>query len=419
MKVIESSGATREEAIQNGLKELGVHLEEVERIDVIDEGSKGFLGLGKRPVRVRLSIEHAPVRERKGRERGGSGPDRHPSGQQGPNRGRQGEPRPQEKPHAKEQPKKSDRPKSIPRENDGARGTDASRGKRGGEERGRENRGGGKKTHHQDPGRNRDKHHPNKGHAPRHSEESRGGGAPGPRKAAPITGKSPSNVTEESLEAQRLADQFENIDLEAAAVAAPSLPENACEEENIEPITDEQGNEAAALLQEIINRMDLTANVSFVRAKDGSARLAVESGEEGGILIGKRGVTLEALQYLVNRMLPQNSTNENTERVVVDVGDYVDRRHAMLRDMALSMAEKAKSSGRNVRLKPLSPQERRIIHLTLEKDVQVRTYSTGDSLFRSVIINPVGSRRQGHNRQGRNGARRKHETDANSAPAGE
>jgi len=103
--------------------------------------------------------------------------------------------------------------------------------------------------------------------------------------------------------------------------------------------------------------------------------------------------------------------------VVVDVGDYVDRRHSMLRDMALSMAEKAKSSGRNVRLKPLSPQERRIIHLALEKDPHVRTYSTGDSLFRSIIINPVDERRSGNHRRG--GAGRKQSNRADSASPGE
>ncbi len=408
MKAIESSGATREEAIQNGLKELGVHLDEIERIDVIDEGSKGFLGLGKRPVRVRLSLEYAPSRERKGRERGGPSQERRPSGQQNQNRDKQGEHRPQERAHGKEQPGKHGHNKGSARE------TDASRGKRGGEERGRDSRGSGKRDHHQDQGRNRDKHHPNKGNAPRQAAVPRGEGHSGHRKAMPITGKGPSTIVEESMEAQRLADQFETIDMQAIAVAPATLPANAHEEENIEPITDEQGNEAAALLQEIINRMDLSSKVAFIRAKDGSARLAVESSEEGGILIGKRGVTLEALQYLINRMVPQSGANENAERVVVDVGDYVDRRHSMLRDMALSMAEKAKSSGRNVRLKPLSPQERRIIHLTLEKDPHVRTYSTGDSLFRSIIINPVDEKRSGNHRRGGGGRKQSNRADSAS-----
>ncbi len=401
MKAIESSGATREEAIQRGLKELGVDLHEVDHIDVIDEGSKGFLGLGKRPVRVRLSLDRAPSRESKQRD---SGPDRRHPKQQQQNRPDRNASHPREKAKTKEQPRKNDSRKN------GSRPAAAPQGKhghdsRGGDNRGggRENHGGGKQDQKQDRNRDRgrDKNRPHKGNAPQHNANQKARSGAAPVKAAPITGKSASNVTEESMEAQRLADQFETIDLNASTeTQAPSLPPNAHEEENIEPITDEQGNEASALLQQVINHMDLTAKVSFVRAKDGSARLAVESEEDGGILIGKRGITLEALQYLINRIVPQSGGNENTERVVVDVGDYVDRRHAMLRDMAIAMADQAKSSGRNVRLKPLSPQERRIIHLTLEKDPQVRTYSTGDSLFRSVIINPVGERRPDNHRRG-------------------
>lgn len=152
------------------------------------------------------------------------------------------------------------------------------------------------------------------------------------------------------------------------------------------------------MLGEILGLMELEGEVTFTRVADGSARIAIESEADGGILIGKRGVTLHAIQYLVNRMIVQNEASDNTERVVVDVGGYVDRRHNTLADMARTMARRAKESGRNVRLKPLSPQERRIIHLTLEPDPEVRTYSLGDSLFRSIVINPVGGRSGGSNR---------------------
>ena len=65
MKVIESAGKTREEAIQNGLKELGVDMHDIEKIDVIDEGSKGFLGIGARPVRIRLTANRAEEQPRR------------------------------------------------------------------------------------------------------------------------------------------------------------------------------------------------------------------------------------------------------------------------------------------------------------------------------------------------------------------
>ena len=74
---------------------------------------------------------------------------------------------------------------------------------------------------------------------------------------------------------------------------------------------------------------------------------------------------------------------------MVDVEGYLDRRRDTLEDMAQRLAERAKSSGRRVRVKPLSPQERRIIHLALHDDPDVRTFSVGESNFRSVIIAPV------------------------------
>jgi len=410
MKVIESSGATREEAIQNGLEKPGVELDAIERIDVIDEGSKGFLGLGKREVRVRLSLDPTLSREQKGRDQGGSGQERRQSGQQrAKNRPNRGEAQARGNTRPREQSRKDGRKKEEGRENT------ASQGRQGGQ-----NRGGSKRNRRPDQEHNRDRNRQNRENTPQQTTRQKSNADSGYHKAAPITGKSASNVSEESMEAQRLADQFENIDLNAAVnTSAPPPPVNAREEDTIEPITDEQGNEASALLQEIINHMELSAQVSFTRAKDGSARLAVESEKDGGILIGKRGVTLEAMQYLINRMVPQNGGNETMERIVVDVGDYVDRRHAMLRDMALSMAAKAKSSRRNVRLKPLSPQERRIIHLTLENDPEVRTYSTGDSLFRSIVINPLEEKRPGRNRQGRNTERRNDRNGAAPASAAE
>lgn len=411
MKVIESSGATREEAIQRGLKELGVEMHAVDRIDVIDEGSKGFLGMGKRPVRVRLSVEHSAVREP--RESG----RRDPIQERRPKR-----PQQQNRPNRGDAPSRDKGP--VNKQSQGGRGRGGQRdGAAAQEKRGPEGRQGNR----QDRGRNRDNNRDNnrdRNRQHRDNQQRRGADQrprqdPSQRRQAPASNKAASNVSEESMEAHRLAEQFENINSVAVAeYAANEMPSNAREEEIFESITDEQGNEAAALLKEIISNMDLAGEVTFARDNDGSARLHVESGDDGGILIGKRGITLEALQYLINRMLSRGDNNENTERVLVDVGDYVDRRRAMLRDMALAMAKQAKETRRNVRLKPLSPQERRIIHLTLEKDPEVRTFSTGDSLFRSVVISPVGERRGNTDRRNRNGGRG-NRREAESAPSEE
>lgn len=432
MKVIESSGATREEAIQRGLKELGVEMHAVDRIDVIDEGSKGFLGMGKRPVRVRLSVEHAAVREP--RESGRRDPiqERRPKRPQQQNRPNRGDAPFRDK-GSVNKPSQGGRGRGGQREGAATqekRGPEGRQGNRQDRSRNRDNNRDSNRDNNRENNRdnnrdgNRDNNRDNNRDRNRQHRDNqqRRGADQRPRqdrRPANTPDRAASNVSEESMEAHRLAEQFENINSVAVAeYAANEMPPNAREEEIFESITDEQGNEAAALLKEIISNMDLAGEVAFARDADGSARLHVESGDDGGILIGKRGITLEALQYLINRMLSRGDSNENTERVLVDVGDYVDRRRAMLRDMAIGMAKQAKETRRNVRLKPLSPQERRIIHLTLEKDPEVRTFSTGDSLFRSVVISPVGERRGNNNRRPRNGGR-DNRREAESAPSEE
>ena len=215
------------------------------------------------------------------------------------------------------------------------------------------------------------------------------------------------------LDAEDILDQPEGVEAEEmnADDAARNEVEAAIEEESFAPISDAQGAEAATLLQEIIAKMDITATVVFARAEDGTARLNVES-EDGALLIGRKGRNLGAMQYLINRVISRSDTAENTERLLVDVEGYVGRRRASLEDMARSFARRAKESGRNMRLKPMSPQERRIIHLTLQDDPDVRTFSLGESLYRSVVISsksarPDAPRGRGQGSRGRGGNRRR------------
>ena len=395
MKVIESSGKTREEAIQNGLKELGVDMHDIEKIDVIDEGSKGFLGLGARPVRVKLTAEIAEETPRRGGNRQGRKDQRGGGRDRDDNRGERQDS--QRGGKRKQRGQQQEKPKE---------GNTSQSGQQEGQRRKKK-----KKRSGADRQDNRNEKNESDNRGSRQNTRKQGNA----HKASPVVDKKNRSVTDEATEALRRAENFENDVPEDDVIINEALPPDARQEDEIETISDEQGKEAAAMLSEILDLMDLKGDVTFTRVADGSARLAIESEEDGGILIGKRGVTLHAIQYLVNRMIVQNEATDNTERVVVDVGGYVDRRHNTLADMARTMARRAKESGRNVRLKPLSPQERRIIHLTLEPDPQVRTYSLGDSLFRSIVINPVGGRGGGQNRRGRNSRNR----NANSASSKE
>ncbi len=354
MRAVEASAKTREDAIQNALSDLGVEMYDVDNIEVLDEGSRGLFGIGARPVRVKVTVENLPD-----------------------------EPKPK--------PRRDDRPAKAERGGRPERGSKPDRGgrsDRGGKQGRQENRGD------KDRDKDKDKKRSERGKGPR------GEKGKDRDKNRPQRPKNDEKRPDKRREAKKDAPKDRGD--KAAAPSPEPLPKGARanEEEVYEPITDEQGKEAAALLQEIIGKMGIEAKVAFARISDGTARLNVES-EDGAILIGRKGRNLSAMQYLVNRMVSRSDKAENTERMVVDVEGYVDRRRASLEDMARTMAKRAKESRRNMRLKPMSPQERRIIHVTLQDDKEVRTYSLGDSLYRSVVISPGNQDDRGRSSRGR------------------
>lgn len=110
------------------------------------------------------------------------------------------------------------------------------------------------------------------------------------------------------------------------------------------------------------------------------------AGEDMGILIGKRGQTLDSLQYLVSLVV--NKETEEYVRVKVDTENYRERRKATLENLAKNMAHKVKRIRRSVSLEPMNPYERRIIHAALQDDKYVTTHSEGDEPYRRVVITP-------------------------------
>lgn len=107
-------------------------------------------------------------------------------------------------------------------------------------------------------------------------------------------------------------------------------------------------------------------------------------GEDLGLLIGKHGQTLDALQYLTN--LAANRDVEERVRIVLDVEDYRKRRTETLSRLANRLADKVKRRGEKVMLEPMSPHERKIIHMALQDDHRVFTYSEGEEPYRKVVI---------------------------------
>ena len=109
------------------------------------------------------------------------------------------------------------------------------------------------------------------------------------------------------------------------------------------------------------------------------------AGEDLGILIGKHGQTLDALQYLMN-LVAQQRDGRDRLRIVLDIEDYRKRRAETLEQLALRLADRAKRSGDRVVLEPMTPHERKIIHMSLQSDSRIETYSEGQEPFRRVVI---------------------------------
>lgn len=108
------------------------------------------------------------------------------------------------------------------------------------------------------------------------------------------------------------------------------------------------------------------------------------TGEDMGILIGKRGQTLDALQYLVNLVVNKNSSSYVS--VMLDTENYRQRRKETLETLAFNLGKKVKHTKKNVVLEPMNPYERRIIHSALQNDRFVTTYSEGEEPYRNVVI---------------------------------
>lgn len=139
---------------------------------------------------------------------------------------------------------------------------------------------------------------------------------------------------------------------------------------------------AREFLQNVFDSMKLSVTVEKMNKADHV--LFNLRGNDLGVLIGKHGQTLDALQYLTN--LAANRDADERVRIILDVEDYRKRREETLANLALRLADKVKRRGEKVALEPMSPHERKIIHMALQEDHRIVTYSEGDEPFRKVVI---------------------------------
>ena len=188
----------------------------------------------------------------------------------------------------------------------------------------------------------------------------------------PVEEVKPSVVKEQVSEPVQ-EKQEEKAEEEPARKKATELAE----------VSDEAIKAVEAFLNDTLKAIDM--DVEIVSEVDSEGALSVEmKGSNMGILIGKRGQTLDALQYLANRVA--NKHLDGYVRVKLDTENYRARREETLRHLAKNIAFKVKRTRRAVSLEPMNPYERRIIHAALQSDPHVTTHSEGEEPYRKVVV---------------------------------
>lgn len=137
-------------------------------------------------------------------------------------------------------------------------------------------------------------------------------------------------------------------------------------------------------LQDVFHAMDMQVEVSITKSEDGKTIDVQLKGEDMGVLIGKRGQTLDSLQYLTNLAVGKQ-VNEYV-KVKIDTEDYRKRRRETLENLARNIAYKVKRTKHPVSLEPMNPFERRVIHSALQNDRYVSTHSEGEEPYRHVVV---------------------------------
>ena len=137
-------------------------------------------------------------------------------------------------------------------------------------------------------------------------------------------------------------------------------------------------------LEDVFHAMDMKVEIMITKSEDGKNVDVELKGDEMGVLIGKRGQTLDSLQYLTNLAVGKQ-VNEYV-KVKLDTEDYRKRRKETLENLARNIAYKVKRTKRPVSLEPMNPFERRVIHSALQNDRYVSTHSEGDEPYRHVVV---------------------------------
>lgn len=199
-------------------------------------------------------------------------------------------------------------------------------------------------------------------------------------------------TTEEAIEQACVHFQVtaEQLEIEILSVGSPGLFGLGGRKAKIRATRRAETEEnlltaAQEVLENLLEKMQEKATVS-AQVEDDRISLRIET-DDAGLLIGKQGQTLDALQYLVSKMLAKKSRRK--VRIAIDVEAYRARHQEALALLAQKYGEKVKKSGKPITLNPMNPYDRRIIHMALQEDKDLKTTSRGEGLYKKVIISPA------------------------------
>jgi spoIIIJ-associated protein len=200
-----------------------------------------------------------------------------------------------------------------------------------------------------------------------------------------IEAKTTQEAIEKACKHFNLSEEELDIEvLETRSVGIFGLAGNKKAKIRATPKRDNSTALAQEILTKIISLISPDTKISVRKTAD-DIILNIE-GNNPGILIGPKGKTLEALEFIINKAV--NKASEKKVRVIVDAENYRQRREEFLERLAFRMGEKAKKTRKTVTIDPISPHDRRIVHLALKGDYQLQTKSNGEGFFKSVFIIP-------------------------------
>ena len=333
LKSIQSTGKSVDEAIFKGLQQMEISIDEV-TIEIIQQETKGILGIGAKPAIVKLTQRPAEEYEV-------------------PDYMKEAEERRERRSNRSDRNDRRDRKRDDRRQND--------------ERKPREER----KPYNK---KEREQYEP----------------APAAEAAAEAAETdAPAEMTEEAAPRyeQKPRRQREAIREEEPAAE----PER---EEIVYTLEEAEGNPAAIFVTGLIERMGAPGQVLAAKTED-CLRLRIDS-EMMGMLIGHRGETLDAMQYLTSLVINRNRKTEGYTRVTLNTEDYREKREETLRRLAKKVAAQVKATGRAKTLEPMNPYERRVLHSTLQNHPYVTTHSEGDEPNRRVVVTPRRRSRGGY-----------------------